>query len=257
MTSRVHKQPVDDQNLPLGVRWGVGGAIAQRFAREGFFTVLTTRREVNASGLATEIQRQGGRTMIVELDLGSESSISDAFATIRREAGEPDVVIYNAGYADGRDLPEGQELLEYVPVSMLDRANEVSSRGPFLVVKQVLTSMRERGHGSIFFSNNSKSLRGHQRMTGESLYYPRVMMRALAQVLTEEYSPFGVHVANVIIDGRIDSPGTRPAKGEAYTPDLFINPDRVADAFFYLFTQDPSVWTHEIQLTPFLKRPSY
>ena len=34
-------------------------------------------------------------------------------------------------------------------------------------------------------------------------------MRALAQVLTEEYSEFGVHVANVVIDGIIVSPGTR------------------------------------------------
>ena len=46
-------------------------------------------------------------------------------------------------------------------------------------------------------------------MTGESLYYPRVMMRTLAQVLTEEYSEHGVHVANVVIDGTIDLPGTR------------------------------------------------
>ena len=34
------------------------------------------------------------------------------------------------------------------------------------------------------------------------------MMRTLAQVLTEEYSEHGVHVANVVIDGTIDSPGT-------------------------------------------------
>ena len=45
-------------------------------------------------------------------------------------------------------------------------------------------------------------------MTGQSLYYPRVMMRALAQVLTEEYSEYGVHVANVVIDGdRITAAG--------------------------------------------------
>ena len=41
------------------------------------------------------------------------------------------------------------------------------------------------------------------------MYYPRVMMRTLAQVLTEEYSEHGIHVANIIIDGLIDSPGTR------------------------------------------------
>ncbi len=42
-TKLVHGKAVDDSDLPVGVRWGVGGAIAQKFAREGFFVVLTTR----------------------------------------------------------------------------------------------------------------------------------------------------------------------------------------------------------------------
>ena len=79
-------------------------------------------------------------------------------------------------------------------------------RGPFLVAKEVLPAVRQRGSGSFFFSNNSSSLRGRKRLTGQSLYYPRVMMRTLAQVLTEEYSEYSVHVANVVIDGTIDSP---------------------------------------------------
>jgi len=63
-------------------------------------------------------------------------------------------------------------------------------------------------------------------MTGQSLYYPRVMMRTLAQVLTEEYSEFGVHVANVVIDGTIDSPGTRALPKSHNQPDTIINPVR-------------------------------
>ena len=147
--------------------------------------------------------------MIVELDLVSQDSIASAFATIRREAGDPEVLIYNAGYLEGRDLPPEKELLEYVPVEMLDTGLHISARGPFLVAQEVLPAMRKNGHGSFFFSNNSSSLRGKKRMTGQSLYYPRVLMRTLAQVLTEDYSEHGVHVANIIIDGSIDSPGSR------------------------------------------------
>src|SRR6202045_127406 len=76
-----HGHPVDDSELPVGVRWGVGGAVAQKFAQEGFFTVLTTRNEANASGLAAAIREPGGECMIVELDLVSQDSISAAFAT--------------------------------------------------------------------------------------------------------------------------------------------------------------------------------
>jgi NAD(P)-dependent dehydrogenase (short-subunit alcohol dehydrogenase family) len=256
-TMLIHGKTVDDSNLPVGVRWGVGGAIAQKFAQEGFFTVLTTRTEANAAPLAAAIREQGGDCTIVELDLTSEKSISDAFAAIRGDAGDPDVLVYNAGYLEGRDLPPEKELLEHIPVEMFDTAQHIASRGPFLVAKEVLPAMRKRGDGSFFFSNNSSSLRGKKRMTGQSLYYPRVMMRTLAQVLTEEYSEHGVHVANVVIDGTIDSPGTRAMPRVQNRPDLVINPVKIAEAFWYLHTQDRSCWTHELQLTPFPTKPSY
>ena len=111
--------------------------------------------------------------------------------------------------------------------------------------------MRKNGHGSFFFSNNSSSLRGKKRMTGQSLYYPRVLMRTLAQVLTEEYSEHGVHVANVVIDGSINSPGSRKLPRNQNRTDLIINPVKIAEAYWYLHTQDKSCWTHELMLTPF------
>jgi NAD(P)-dependent dehydrogenase (short-subunit alcohol dehydrogenase family) len=256
-TLLAHGRMLDESGLPVGARWGVGGAIAQKFAQEGFFVVLTTRKEGNASALAKAIGEQGGECMIVELDLVSQESITAAFATIRRELGDPDVLLYNAGYLEGRELPPEKELLEYIPVEMLDTAQHISSRGPFLVAKEVLPAMRKKGHGSFFFSNNASSLRGRKRMTGQSLYYPRVMMRTLAQVLTEEYSEHGVHVANVVIDGLIDSPGTRALPMAQKRPDIVMNPVKIAEAFYYLHTQDRSCWTHELQLTPFPAKPSY
>ena len=256
-TKLAHGQELDDSDLPVGVRWGVGGAIAQKFAQEGFFVVLTTRTTSNATMLDNAIKEQGGDSMIVELDLVSSDSISSAFAQIREQAGHPEVLVYNAGYLEGRELPPEQELLEHIPVEMFETAQHIASRGPFLVAKEVLPAMRERGEGSFLISNNSSSLRGRKRMTGQSLYYPRVMMRTLAQVLTEEYSEFGVHVANVVIDGTIDSPGTRALPRSQQNPDLVINPVKIAEAFYYLHTQDRSCWTHELQLTPFPTKPSF
>ena len=256
-TLLAHGKTVDDSHLPVGVRWGVGGAIAQKFAHEGFFVVLTTRAAANAAPLAEAIRAQGGDCAVVELDLVSQDSIASAFTTIRRDAGDPDVLVYNAGYLEGRDLPPEKELLEHIPVEMFDTTQHIACRGPFLVAKEVLPAMRKKGEGSFFFSNNSSSLRGKKRMTGQSLYYPRVMMRTLAQVLTEEYSEHGVHVANVVIDGTIDSPGTRAMPRVQNRPDLVIDPVKIAEAFWYLHTQDRSCWTHELQLTPFPTKPSY
>src|SRR5580658_4819664 len=68
-TLLAHGKTLDDSDLPVGVRWGVGGAVAQKFAKEGFFVVLTTRTDSNAAPLADAIRQQGGDCMIVELDL--------------------------------------------------------------------------------------------------------------------------------------------------------------------------------------------
>ena len=256
-TKLAHGRVLDDSDIPVGARWGIGGAIAQKFAKEGFFVVLTTRTTANASALNSAIGEQGGESMIVELDLVSEDSISNAFAQIREQAGDPDVLVYNAGYLEGRDLPPEKELLEHMPVEIFETAQHIASRGPFLVAKEVLPAMRKRGEGSFLISNNAMSLRGLKRQTGQSLYYPRVMMRTLAQVLTEEYSEYGVHVANIVIDGTIDSPGTRAMPRAQQHPELVINPVKIAEAFYYLYTQDKSCWTHELQLTPYPSKPSY
>jgi NAD(P)-dependent dehydrogenase (short-subunit alcohol dehydrogenase family) len=256
-TKLAHGSEVDDSDLPVGARWGIGGALAQRFASEGFLVVLTTRRSANAAALEAAIRDQRGDALVVELDLASQDSIATAFAHVREQAGDPEVLIYNAGYLEGRDLPPEMELLEHMPVEIFDTAQHIASRGPFLVAKAVLPAMRERGRGSFLISNNSSSLRGRKRYTGQSLYYPRVMMRALAQVLTEEYSEHGVHVANVVIDGLIDSPGTRSLPIAQRRPELIMDPVKIADAFYYLHTQDRSCWTHELQLTPHPTKPSY
>ena len=256
-TKLAHGKALDDRDVPVGIRWGVGGAVAQKFAKEGFHAVLTTRTTANARALDEAIRTQGGASSVVELDLVSEASIKKAFATVRDTWGEPDVLVYNAGYLEGRDLPPDKELLEHVPNEIFDVAQHISSRGPFLVAKEVLPAMRKRGAGSFLISNNSSSLRGRKRLTGQSLYYPRVMMRTLAQVLTEEYSEHGVHVANVVIDGLIDSPGTRALPRAQKQPELVMNPEKIAEAFWYLHTQDRSCWTHELQLTPFSTKPSF
>jgi NAD(P)-dependent dehydrogenase (short-subunit alcohol dehydrogenase family) len=256
-TKLAHGKALDDSAVPVGMRWGIGGALAQKFAKQGYFVVLTTRTARNAAALAEAIKAQGGECMTVELDLAGQDSVSRAFANIRERVGDPHVLLYNAGYLEGRDLPPEKELLEHVPLEIFETAQHIASRGPFLVAKEVLPAMRKRGEGSFLITNNASSLRGRKRMTGQSLYYPRAMMRTLAQVLTEEYSEHGVHVANVIIDGLIDSPGTRALPRAQQHPEVVMNPEKIAEAFYYLHTQDKSCWTHELQLTPFATKPSF
>ncbi|WKN60155.1 SDR family NAD(P)-dependent oxidoreductase [Rhodococcus opacus] len=245
----------DGRQPPSGGSLGLG-ALAHRFADAGHVVVLTTRQPKNATPLLESLRARGHEAFVVQLDVGSEASVSHAFEEIRTGPGDPDVLIYNAGYMAGRELPADQELLENFPTDLFDIAIRTACVGPFLVAREVLPEMRRRGRGSILFSNNQYSLRGRRRATGESLYYPRVLMRALAQSLTEEYSELGVHVASVVVDGFIDSPGTRALEQFRGRESALLDPRSIADAFYYLHSQDPSSWTHEIQLTSAQTVPS-
>ncbi len=89
--------------------------------------MLTTRNATNAAALERAIEAQGGDCLIVELDLTSADSISGAFATIRSEVGDPHVLIYNAGYLEGRELPPDKELLEHVPLETFETAQHIAS----------------------------------------------------------------------------------------------------------------------------------
>src|SRR4051812_4510022 len=89
-----HGRTLEPTEGPAETRWGIGGALAQKFAREGFLVVLTTRTETNALDLKATIEDHGGSALIVELDLRSKASIQGAFAQIRELAGEPEIVIY-------------------------------------------------------------------------------------------------------------------------------------------------------------------
>src|SRR4051812_9182384 len=118
-TQFIHGRSVGE-DLPTGVRWGLGGALAHRFAAEGQHVVLTTRKRANAEDLAAAVREAGGSVSISELDVGSPESVTSTFKAVREEYGAPEVLVYNAGYMAGRELPEEQELLEHFPTDLFE-----------------------------------------------------------------------------------------------------------------------------------------
>ena len=51
--------------------------------------------------------------------------------------------------------------------------------------------------------------------------------------------------------------GTRLLPIAQQRPEIVMNPEKIAEAFWYLHSQDRSCWTHELQLTPNVTMPSY
>ncbi|MCD7459138.1 hypothetical protein HAX54_040207 [Datura stramonium] len=126
---------------------------------------------------------------------------------------------------------------------------------------QVLPGMVERGRGTLLFSGCSASLNG---IAGYSeLCCGKFAMRALSQCLAREFQPLGIHVAHVIIHGIVGAPRGAVAstsqqrllveeqqQQQSGGRDVLMDPDALAQTYWYLHIQDRSAWTQEIDLHP-------
>ncbi len=91
-----------------------------------------------------------------------------------------------------------------------------------------------------------------QRVEQAAFASAKFALRGLAQSLAREYSPKGLHVAHVVLDGLIDGPQTDHRFGAS--PSVRMDPGAIARAYLDLSAQHPSAWTHEMDLRPFSER---
>ena len=78
-------------------------------------------------------------------------------------------------------------------------------------------------------------------------------LRALAQSLAREVGPKGVHVAHIVIDGAIDGAfirGLMPDAAEKRAREEILVPDAIAKNYVWLYRQERSAWTFEMDLRP-------
>lgn len=119
----------------------------------------------------------------------------------------------------------------------------------FNTAQAAIPRLQRAGGGSLIFSGASGSLRAGPRFAAFSS--AKFALRGLAQALAREHNPDGIHVAHVVIDGLIRSRKTeqRFAPGQS---EPLIEPDALAEQYFQLFHQAPSVWSDEVNFRPVL-----
>jgi NADP-dependent 3-hydroxy acid dehydrogenase YdfG len=123
--------------------------------------------------------------------------------------------------------------------------------GAFLWARQVVPAMLQRGSGSILITGATAGVRP---WPNSAAFAPaKFAVRGLAQVLARDLHPQGIHVAYINVEGGIDMPLLRTLRPDAKDEDL-LKPSAIADAFWYLAHQDPSAWTHELDVRPFKEK---
>ena len=82
-------------------------------------------------------------------------------------------------------------------------------------------------------------------------------IRALAQSMARELGPLNVHVAHVVVDGAIDTAFIRDSFPELYArkdQDGILDPEHIADSYWFLHAQPRDAWTFELDLRPWMER---
>jgi short-subunit dehydrogenase len=234
--------------LIIGAGDATGGAIARRFARGGLVACVTRRTADKLVPLVEQIRAAGGRAAAYAADARKEEDVVRLVEQVEREVGPIEVLVFNVG--------------ANVPSSVLEETArkyfkiwEMACFGAFLAGREVARRMVARGHGTVLFTGATASLRGSADFA--AFAGAKHALRALAQSMARELGPRNIHVAHVVVDGAIDTAFIRENFPERYAlkdQGGILDPEHIAENYWYLHQQPRDAWTHELDLRPWIER---
>jgi NAD(P)-dependent dehydrogenase (short-subunit alcohol dehydrogenase family) len=218
-----------------GVGPGLRGALVCKLVEEGCRVGMFARSPDFIGKLAIEL---GTHTLAVPTDVSDAKQVAAGFGKVRQQLGPVEILIAHASGSVGEGVMK-------TTADQFEQSWRVAVLGAFLCAREAVPDMLKNKGGAIIFTGATSSVRG--RGGAVSFSSAKFAVRGLAQSLAVELWPRGIHVAHVIIDGVIDTPGVRKTyKPSAKEP--LLKPEAIADAYWSLIQQERSAWTLEIDL---------
>jgi len=234
--------------LVVGAGDATGGAIAKRFASEGFIACVTRRSAEKLQPLVDAIKAEGGEAHGFACDARKEEDVIALIEDIETRLGPIEAFVFNIG--------------ANVPCSILEETArkyfkiwEMACFSGFLNAREVAKRMVTRQRGTILFTGATAGLRGASGFA--AFAGAKHGIRALAQSMARELGPMNIHVAHVVVDGAIDTDFIRNSFPEKYATkdqDGILNPEHIAENYWYLHSQPRDAWTFELDLRPWNER---
>ncbi|KJH78302.1 SDR family oxidoreductase [Pseudomonas gregormendelii] len=234
--------------LVVGAGDATGGAIAKRFAQEGFIACVTRRSADKLQPLVDAIKASGAQAHGFSCDARKEEEVVALIEQIESQIGPIEAFVFNIG--------------ANVPCSILEETArkyfkiwEMACFSGFLNGREVAKRMAQRQRGTILFTGATAGLRGAAGFA--AFAGAKHGIRALAQSMARELGPMNIHVAHVVVDGAIDTDFIRenfPEKYATKDQDGILNPEHIADNYWYLHSQPRDAWTFELDLRPWNER---
>ncbi|PYY81273.1 glucose 1-dehydrogenase [Pseudomonas sp. TKO26] len=234
--------------LVVGAGDATGSAIAKRFAAQGFTACVTRRSADKLQPLVEAIRQTGGQAHGFACDARKEEDVVALIEQIETQIGPIEAFIFNIG--------------ANVPCSILEETArkyfkiwEMACFSGFLNAREVAKRMVTRQRGTILFTGATAGVRGAAGFA--AFAGAKHGIRALAQSMARELGPLNIHVGHIIVDGAIDTDFIRTSFPEKYAlkdQDGILNPEHIAENYWYLHSQPRDAWTFELDLRPWNER---
>jgi NAD(P)-dependent dehydrogenase (short-subunit alcohol dehydrogenase family) len=233
--------------LVIGAGDATGGAIARRFAREGYIACVTRRSADKLAPLVDAIRADGGDAHGFASDARKEEEMVALVEKIESGIAPIEVAVFNIGANVRFPVTETTARVYF-------KVWEMACFGGFLMGREVARRMVPRGRGTILFTGATASLRGREGYA--AFAGAKAALRALAQSMARELWPKGIHVAHPVVDGAIDTEFIRSAFPDRYATkgdDGIVNPEHIAETYWWLHNQPRDAWTHELEVRPWME----
>jgi NAD(P)-dependent dehydrogenase (short-subunit alcohol dehydrogenase family) len=233
--------------LVIGAGDATGGAIARRFAREGYIACVTRRTADKLQPLVSRSAPTAAGARDSAATHARKTRWSRWSRRIERDIAPIEVAVFNIGANVRFGITE-------TTARVYQKVWEMACFGGFLMGREAAKVMLPRGRGTIIFTGATASLRGREGFA--AFAGAKHALRALAQSMARELWPKGIHVAHPVIDGAIDTEFIRSNFPERYAlkdQQGILSPDSIAEAYWQIHQQPRDAWTHETELRPWME----
>ena len=187
---------------------GIGLAIAERLAKDGFQVAILTRTEGAAEKAAAAIEHVGGIARGYQADVSDRQQVDDALAKVRADLGPLSVLVANAAVA-----PQ-QPFLD-MTLEQWNQTLSINLTGTFNLVQAGLPDLVEAGKGRVILISSSSAQRGAPRMAHYAA--SKGGQLALTKALAVEFAKTGVTV-NTVVPSSIDTPSVEKKRAAGSIP---------------------------------------
>ncbi len=224
--------------LVSGGTKGIGRAILERFAKEGFDIFTCSRNEGDLVALrasfASRYPSSGVHTFVADLSKKEEVM---AFATGVKAIGIPDVIVHNTGiFLPGalHEEPEGN--LEFLMQTNLYSA--------YYLTRAFARELMERKSGHIFSIGSIAGITAYPN--GGSYSVSKWAMLGMTKCFREEFKPHQIKVTSILPGATL----TDAWAGVDLPASRFVNAEDVADSVWGAYNLSPGAVVEELIIRP-------